>query len=71
LYCPVICGSRISVADRDRKKFEELLAGRRAGALNENWRWESLGRNNGKFGVALPSYPVHRAMLFRVINVFW
>ena len=31
---PVIGGSRVSVADRDRKKLEELFAGRRAGARN-------------------------------------
>ena len=32
---PVVGGSCVSVADRDRKKFEELFAGRWAGARDD------------------------------------
>ena len=35
LDCPVVGGSCVSVADRDRKKFEELFAGRWAGARDD------------------------------------
>jgi hypothetical protein len=35
LDCPVISGSRVSVTNRDRKKLEELFAGRRAGVRDD------------------------------------
>ena len=35
LDCPVVGGSRISVADRDRKKLEEFFAGSWASAGDE------------------------------------
>ena len=35
LDCPVVGGSCVGVADRNRKKFEELFAGRWAGTRDE------------------------------------
>ena len=51
LDCPVVGGSGVSVANRDGKKLEELLAGCWAGARDECGGWERIYRNNGKFGV--------------------
>ena len=50
LDCPVIGGSCVSVADRDRKKFKELFACRRPGARDDGGSRERFLRNNGKFG---------------------
>ena len=48
LDCPVVGSSCVSVADRNRKKFEEFLAGRWAGARDDGWSCERIYRNNGK-----------------------
>jgi hypothetical protein len=42
LDCPVISGSCVRVADRDREKFEELLAGLWAGACDDGWSCERV-----------------------------
>jgi hypothetical protein len=39
---PVVSGPGVCVADRDRKKFEELFAGRRAGARDDGWSCERI-----------------------------
>jgi hypothetical protein len=39
---PVIGGARVSVADRDRKKLEELFTGFWPGARDESWRCERI-----------------------------
>jgi hypothetical protein len=51
LDCPVIGGPGVRVADRDRKKLEELFAGFWSGARDESWRWERIWSKDGKFGV--------------------
>ena len=51
LDCPVIGGSCVSVADRDRKKLEEFLAGCWAGARDDSWSCKRICRNNGKFEI--------------------
>jgi hypothetical protein len=38
LDCPVVGGSCVGVPDRDRKKFEELFAGRWAGTCDDAGR---------------------------------
>jgi hypothetical protein len=48
---PVISGPRVSVADRDREKFEEPLAGCGAGARDECGSLERIYRNDDEFGV--------------------
>jgi len=40
--CPVVGGACISVADRDREKFEELFAGRWAGTRDDGWSCERI-----------------------------
>ena len=45
---PVIGGSSVRVADRDRNRLEELLAGRWAGARDDGWKRERFLRNNGE-----------------------
>jgi hypothetical protein len=42
---PGNCGSCVIVADRDREEFEELFAGRWAGARYECGNWERFYRN--------------------------
>ena len=51
LDCPVVGGSCIGVADRDRKKFEELFAGLWASACDECGGWKRIFGNNGKFEI--------------------
>jgi hypothetical protein len=42
LDCPVVGGSCVGIPDRDREKFEELLAGRRASACDECGSWKRI-----------------------------
>jgi hypothetical protein len=51
LDCPVVGGSCVCVADRDREKFEELFAGRWAGTRDDGWSCKRIYRNNGKFEI--------------------
>jgi hypothetical protein len=46
---PIIGGSCVRVADRDRKKLEELFAGRWPGALDDGWSCERIYGNDCRF----------------------